>query len=432
MTKYSNKYLQSLVSDERIHRDAYLDPGIFELEMHRIFGRTWIYVGHESQARMPGDFYCTDLALQPVVMVRHTDNKIHVLYNRCGHRGTRVVNQETGNIRKFSCMYHGWTFHTDGTLAGVPLRDDEDEDGFDFTNPHFSMMPLPRVDSYHGFVFASLADHGPDLRTYIGEAKRGIDEIIAAAPDGEVELTAGCHRYRYQGNWKHQLENISDTYHTAFAHASTVGPDGRQFQRRTGESGVRPPFYDDNGVPVVLMLGVYGFPYGHTCSTSMYPGEEEQSGGAWDEYKAIMKERYGEGQAREAMKQVTHSMTFFPSVDILTVQNSVRVVVPISVDETEVRIFPMKWKGAPEEIFADQIRFVNLTHAAASLIQTDDMETFRRAQQGLAANSNHWLMTTRGIKRDTVDQNGVTYGNFTTELAQRTHHRVWLDLMCSE
>ena len=431
MDPYSNEHLRGLVHDERIHRDAYRDPEIFELEMERIFARTWIYVGHDSQVPNPGDFFCTDIARQPVVMVRHTDGRVHVIYNRCGHRGTRVVNQESGNVKRFSCMYHGWTYETNGELAGVPLREDEDEDGFDFTDPSFAMMQLPRVDSYGGFVFASLSAAGPDLMTYMGEAKRGIDEIIAAAPDGEVELVAGCHRYQYRGNWKHQLENISDTYHTAFAHASTVGPDGRQFQRRTGDNGVRPPFYDENGVPVVLLLGVYGYPNGHTSCESMYPDEEEQAGGAWDEYKAIMVERYGEERAREAMKQVTYSMTFFPSVDILTVQNSVRVVIPKAVDETEVRIFPMRWKGAPEEIFADHIRFVNLTHAAASFIQTDDIETFRRAQEGLAADGNPWLLTTRGIKRDTVDNKGVAYGNYTTELAQRTHHRAWLDLMCA-
>ena len=176
---YSIDDIRGLVKEDRVHRSIYTDPEIFELEMERIFERTWLYVGHDSLVPNPGDFYCVDIARQPVVMVRHTDGQVYVIYNRCGHRGTRVVNQESGNVKRFSCMYHGWTFQTDGALAGVPLREDEDEDGFDFTDPRFSMMQLPRVESYEGFVFASLSHEGPDLVTYIGDTKPGFDEIIA-------------------------------------------------------------------------------------------------------------------------------------------------------------------------------------------------------------------------------------------------------------
>ena len=38
----------ALVRDDRVHRSVYTDPAIFDLEMDRIFGRAWIYVGHES------------------------------------------------------------------------------------------------------------------------------------------------------------------------------------------------------------------------------------------------------------------------------------------------------------------------------------------------------------------------------------------------
>ena len=86
-----------LVEPGRVHRRVYTDPDVFELEMERIFGRAWLFVGHTSQVPNPGDYFTTELGRQPVVMTRHRDGSIHVLFNRCTHRGAKVVNERSGN-----------------------------------------------------------------------------------------------------------------------------------------------------------------------------------------------------------------------------------------------------------------------------------------------------------------------------------------------
>ena len=431
MTYFSADELQKLVREDRVHRNVYTDPAIFELEMERIFARTWIYAGHDSQVPNPGDFFCTEIARQPVVMVRHTDGEVYVIYNRCGHRGTRVVNQESGNVKRFSCMYHGWTYETNGELASVPLREDEDEDGFDFTDPHFSMMQVPRVDSHHGFVFASLSAEGPDFMSFLGPAREGIDEIIARSPEGKLELVGGCHRYDYRGNWKHQVENLTDSYHAIASHASTIHPDGTQFSRRPGRQGDRMPFLDKNGRPLILELGVITYPNGHTASVSAFP--VDQSGGIMDDYKATLMEKYGgdEAKVREVLRQKVHSSTLFPTFDLLTVQNSLRVVIPKAVDYTEVRVYPMRMKGAPEELFAEHVRLVGLTHSATSFVQGDDVESFRRVQEGVTIQGADWCLIARGLKREKWDNSGVGTGDRSTEIGNRHQYRAWLDLMCA-
>ena len=431
MTYFSPDELRHLIKDDRVHRSVYADPEIFELEMERIFARTWVYVGHDSQVPNPGDFYCTDIARQPVVMVRHTDGHVYVIYNRCGHRGTRVVNQESGNVKRFSCMYHGWTFKTNGELAGVPLREDEDEDGFDFSDPHFNMMQLPRVDSYGGFVFASLSADGPDFMTFMGPAKEGIDEVLARSPEGELELVGGCHRYEYRGNWKCQIENNTDNYHAIASHASTIHADGTQFSRRPGRQGDRVPFLDENGNQLVLELGVIVYPNGHTAGVSAFP--DEQVGGIMEDYRTSLMGKYG-GDAkkvRAALHQKVHSMTLFPTFDLLTVQNSLRVIVPKAVDHTEIRIFPIRMKGAPEELFAEHVRLVGLTHSATSFVQGDDLESFRRVQEGVGVKANEWILLARGLKREEWDNRGIGTGVRSTEIGNRHQFRAWAELMCA-
>ena len=167
MSKRDNE-IGGLVEPHRVHRDVYLDPEIFELEMKRIWGRAWIYVGHESQVRKPGDFITTTIGTEPVVMARDKTGAVHVMINRCGHKGAKVVAQASGSTPMFRCPYHGWSYQLDGRLNVIPHDTGYDETGLDRNDPQFSMPTVARMESYRGFVFASLASDGPDLATFLG------------------------------------------------------------------------------------------------------------------------------------------------------------------------------------------------------------------------------------------------------------------------
>jgi hypothetical protein len=43
--RFDPQAMRSLVDRDRVHRSLYLDPDVFELEMAKIFGRSWVYVG---------------------------------------------------------------------------------------------------------------------------------------------------------------------------------------------------------------------------------------------------------------------------------------------------------------------------------------------------------------------------------------------------
>lgn len=124
MHSYTRDELAELVRPDRVHRDIYSDPDLFDLEMKQIFGRAWLVLGHESQIPKPGDFFRTEMARQPVIVTRHVDGAVHVLLNRCQHRGSLVCHKQSGNTRQFVFPYHGWAYATDGELRDAAPADE--------------------------------------------------------------------------------------------------------------------------------------------------------------------------------------------------------------------------------------------------------------------------------------------------------------------
>src|SRR5258708_33948678 len=88
-TPLTSDDIRSLVRPDHVHRRAYADADVFDLEQERIFSRLWIYVAHESQLKVPGDFVRTRLPAHEILVTRHTDGNIYVLQNRSPHRGPR-------------------------------------------------------------------------------------------------------------------------------------------------------------------------------------------------------------------------------------------------------------------------------------------------------------------------------------------------------
>ena len=111
----------SLVRGDRVHRTLYTEPSVFADEMERIFGRTWVYLGHESEIPEPHDFKLTNLGTRPVILSRDEEGTARAFFNRCSHRGVTVCNEARGNAPRFVCSYHGWTYSSAGELLNVPF-----------------------------------------------------------------------------------------------------------------------------------------------------------------------------------------------------------------------------------------------------------------------------------------------------------------------
>ncbi len=383
---YSNEALRAMVQPDRVHRSLYTDPAIFDLEMDRVFTRAWVFVGHDSQIPNPGDFITTSIGREPVVMTRDGDGRVHVISNRCAHRGVAVCSTRTGNTRYFKCPYHGWTYRSDGSLAALPQRRSYPKD-LEPPPGDFAMTPIACVENYRGFVFGRLSSEGPDLDTYLNGIKRSIDDLVDRAPDGEIALLGGCSRYTIRANWKLQIDNGVDLHHSTFTHVSTLDEDGRQFSRHGGGPRILVDKKSIDWEP----FGVVGFPYGHGYQ-GRPPVETLPSGPVYEEYVGRLVAKHGAERTAEILVYDRFNSVIYPSMTFQAFGQHLRIVRPVAVDRTEIEVYPVTLKGAPEAYNVNAIRSIAATHSAASMIQTDDMEMFERAQQGLISQQTDWVL----------------------------------------
>jgi len=119
-------------------------------------------VGHESEVAHPNDYVRKKLGPQDVIMTRDWDGQVHLLLNRCAHRGNQVCEDERGNSGSFRCPYHGWTYRNTGELLGYPFN--RGYGGKGTLERRLALGRVPRVDSYQGFVFGSFAFPSGDSR----------------------------------------------------------------------------------------------------------------------------------------------------------------------------------------------------------------------------------------------------------------------------
>ena len=178
----------ALVRDDRVHSRVYTDSQIFADEMERIFHRGWVFVGHASEIPEPGDYRLAWVGRYPIIMVRGADGEVRLLSNRCRHRANTVCQLERGNTRFFRCDYHGWMYRNDGSLASVSYPEGYDRS---FDKADFGLIPLPRMATYRGFVFGSIAPDGMTLADYLGPASDQIDLFCDLSPLGEIDARGG-------------------------------------------------------------------------------------------------------------------------------------------------------------------------------------------------------------------------------------------------
>src|SRR4029453_13578464 len=175
-----------------VSRDVFVSDEIFRLEMDRIFDRTWVFLAHETEIPVAGDFVSRSLGSAPVIVVRDGDGTVHVLLNSCRHRGAKVCRPDSGSVRNFVCPYHGWTYELSGRLMTTTFDRPFPKD-FDFSQQ--GVLHAPRIEIHKGLIFGSWNPNVVSLSEYLGEIVWYIDPFLSRSPQG-MEVLAPPHRWR--------------------------------------------------------------------------------------------------------------------------------------------------------------------------------------------------------------------------------------------
>jgi fatty-acyl-CoA synthase len=344
---------------------------------------------------------------------------VHLLLNRCAHRGNLVCEAGRGNSRSFRCPYHGWTYRNTGELIGVPFN--QGYGGKAAIERALSLARVPRIGLHRGFVFASMAADGPDLAEHLGEAAGELDRLARLSPDGQVELTAGWLRHRTRANWKLLAENETDGYHPQFVHGSIFSVTGSPIGS----------LYSDKSTAVTRNLG-----NGHS-ENDLRPefrkiGEPMRWFGTTAErdpaYVARMRAVHGLAAEQILVEGAPHVM-IFPNLFVAEIQ--VFVIQPLSVGECIQHSTAVQLSGAPElnrRMVSQSVGSVG----PAGMLLADDTEMYERNQRGVAMRQPEWLDLRRGLARERTDERGLTIGTATDETAMRgfwAHYRSLMEAL---
>ena len=409
---------RELVREDGVHGTLYTDPAIFRAEIDKIWYRTWVYVGHVSEVPQPNDFVLKSIGPLPVLMTRDKDGAIHLLQNRCPHRGNQVCVLEQGNAGTFTCPYRGWAFANTGELRGYPFPA-----GYEGVDKRaLSLGRVPRSGIYRGFVFGSLASDGPSLEAYLGGARDSIDRLVRTSPEGEVEITAGFLKHQVRANWKLIVENETDGYHPQFVHASIF----------TVAKSAIGDLYGDASAAVARDLGD-----GHTENDLRPEFRRRGQPLGWfgttaerlPDYVAKMNAAYGVDHARQIMIDGTPHTMIFPNLFIAEIQ--LFVIQPLAVDETVQHVTALQFKGAPD--LNRRLRQQTMGSVGpAGLLLADDAAMYERTQRGVQARDPAFLYLGRGQRRERRDPEGYLIGDATDEVTTRGIWRHYRALMEAE
>ena len=319
--------------------DQYQSEAIFQRERDQMFARLPAVAAHVSELPNPGDFVKREIAGRSILVTRDAQGEVHAFLNICRHRGTQLVDDESGCKHRFTCPYHAWSYANTGELVSVPHMDT----GFpDLDKAEYSLKSL-QCEERFGFIWViATPDVSFDFDAYyapIAAEAEGLDLANMAIAHEEKKV--------HKSNWKILVEGGIESYHFKVAHRKTIGP-----------------YFEDN-LSSYQMLG------DHMRSVLMRSSMHVLRDQPTDQWRL-----------RDHANII---YTFFPTTQLLVQKDHVVWINsrPVSAGETELRLATL----APKSRLAEEA-YWEKNHQITSTTLNEDFVIGESIQNGFASGAN--------------------------------------------
>jgi choline monooxygenase len=212
--------------------DAYSNSTFFAQERDRIWRKSWVAVGYESQVPNVGDVLPLEVIGQPFIVLRDKNSRIRTFHNVCRHRGSALIDEPT-NCKVIRCPYHGWAYSLEGELLGTPyfkgldvppaveekFRTD-DSPAVSFRREEYPLFEVT-TESWAGIIFVNLDQNPTPFSSWLGD----LPVRFARHPLDELQLVRR-QSYDINANWKLIAENFMEYYHLPFGHPELCNVSG--------------------------------------------------------------------------------------------------------------------------------------------------------------------------------------------------------------
>jgi p-cumate 2,3-dioxygenase subunit alpha len=398
----------------RIHRSAMTSAEILELERERIFDRSWLYVGHQSEVPKPGDYCRRTVAGRPLFLIHSRDGTVRVFINSCLHRGALVCRKDSGNATAFVCFYHGWSYDDCGKLTGIP---DPAAYADGFCDIERTLVQPAHVDSYRGMYFVNFSSDVPTLADYLGDARELIDLTMDSAEIlGGWEIIKGTAKFDIRANWKLLLENSVDNYHFHTVHKSFT--DYMSNERKQAGIGRSATSNIDNSRGLA-------FKHGHVSMLTRAEGRTIASPSPlWNknvvaEVQRLRKqlaERYGEARGH-SMADMSRFLIIFPNFAFHDTQSGFkfRQFWPIAPDMMQVTQWELVPRHEREDVANYRLQGGVMFQGPGGFGTPDDIEALESCQLGFRARELEWSDASRGMRRQARSDDELTSRAFWRE-----------------